>query len=131
MTFTESDLTTDISRKELDGIAKKLVEDGDPEPIATTISEQSRKVADYTRRYVLDEERQRRLIRALVLFELTSRVGSIPDKRQTKYDAAMKELEGIRDGKFPDLQLVSPVPSDISPARGAWGGKKRFRGTHG
>ena len=124
--FTEEDLLADISRKELDGIAKKLLELGDPEPIPVTITEQTQKVDDYTRRYVLTEDRERRLIRALVLFEIYARLASIPPKRQTKYDEAMRELRDIRDGKFPDIAERTELPPDLPSARGRWGGKEQI-----
>src|SRR4051812_43588968 len=99
MVFTEADLHVDISKDELDGIAKSLVEMGDPDPIATTITEQLQKVEDYTRRWAMPDDRVKRIVRALVLFELYSRLGTLPDKRETKYKEAMAELKDIRDGK--------------------------------
>jgi hypothetical protein len=124
--FTESDLLADISQKELDGIAKKLVEQGDPQPISVTIAEQLRKVEDYAKRWKLEEERWKRLTRALVLFELYSRVGSIPEKRKLKYEEAMKELREIRDGKFPDLAEEAPAPEGLPSGRGRWGSAEKI-----
>ena len=122
VSFTEDDLLADISREELDGIAHELVAQGEVEPVQTTIREQVQKVDDYTRRYVLAEDRVKRLIRALVLWELPARLSNIPKKRQTKYDAAMKELEGIRDGKFKDLlALEDPAPAGLPDNRGRFG----------
>ena len=86
MAFTETDLLVDICQEELDGIATELVAQGDPEPVAHTIAEQVQKVEDYTLRYDVPDLRLKRLTRALVLFELYTRLGSIPPKRQTKYD---------------------------------------------
>lgn len=126
ITFIEKDLLADISKRELDGIAKKLVELGDPDPITTTIAEQLQKVDDFTRRYALPVDREKRLVRALVLFELYSRLGPIPAKRETKHDQAMKELREIRDGKFPDLPLKDPLPTDVNPQTGNWGSGKKF-----
>jgi hypothetical protein len=124
--FTEADLLVDISRVELDGIAKTLTTATDPQPIATTISEQSRKVDDYTRRHALELERENRLVRALVLFELSARLGKIPEKRQRKYDEAMRELRDIRDGKFPDLALKDPLPGDLAGLEGYWGSERKM-----
>lgn len=122
----ETDLLADISRKELDGLAKKLVELGDPDPITVTITEQRQKVDDYTRRFDLPPDREKRLIRALALFELMARLGAIPEKRQTKYDEAMKELRDIRDGKFPDLLRKDPAPAGLSDVRGRFGSQPRL-----
>ncbi len=121
MAFTEADLLADISQAELDGIAKALVTAGDVDPIATTILEQTDKVEAYTLRYAVPEIRSNRLIRALVLWELYSRLGAIPEKRQVKYDEAMKELRDIRDGKFKDLALEDPAPTGLSSTQGQWG----------
>ncbi len=126
ITFTEEDLLVDISQEELDGIAKELVSDGDPEPIARTIAEQLQKVEDYTARFEVPELRYQRLVRALVLFEIYARLAEIPKKRQTKYDEAMKELKDIRDGKFPDLMLEEPPPAGIPSGHGNWGSKEKL-----
>jgi hypothetical protein len=126
MAFTETELLVDISQEELDGIAKELVEMGHPDPVEFTIGEQLQKVTDYTVRYELPEERLNRLTRALVLFELYARLQSIPEKRQLKYDEAMKELKDIRDGKFPDLPLADPTPDGSAASSGAWGSDCRI-----
>lgn len=114
--FTDTDLLVDICQDELDGIASSLVEQGMPDPVTNTISEQLQKVEDYTLRYDVPELRRNRLARALVLFELYARLGSIPEKRKTKYEEAMKELRDIRDGKFPDLKIEDPPPADLPTA---------------
>ena len=116
MAFTETDLLVDICQEELDGIARSLVAQGDPAPVVNTIAEQVQKMEDYTLRYDVPELRLKRLTRALVLFELYARLGSIPQKRQTKYEEAMKELRDIRDGKFPDLKIEDPPPPDLPVA---------------
>jgi hypothetical protein len=126
MAFTEQDLLPDISQEELDGIAKELVTPGDPEPIETTITEQEQKVEDYTKRYDVPELRQFRLVRALVLYELYSRLGTIPQKRKDKYEEAMRELRDIRDGKFPDLALEDPPPDGLPEGQGRWGSDTRI-----
>lgn len=121
VTFIETDLLADISQKELDGLAKKLVDAGDPEPIATTIAEQQQKVDLYTRRYDLPGNDEKRLVRALVLYELYARLASIPPKRDAKHQEAMKELRDIRDGKFPDLAQEEPLPEGIPSGEGRFG----------
>src|SRR5690606_7336650 len=98
----------------------------DPEPIETIIAEQIQKVEDYTLRYDLPELRQFRLVRALVLYELYARLGSIPQKRKDKYEEAMKELRDIRDGKFPDLALEDPPPDGLPEGQGQWGSKRKL-----
>lgn len=126
MPFIEANLLPDISQEELDGIAKELVTVGDPEPIATMIAEQAQKVEDFTLRYNVPELRLHRLIRPLVLWELYKRLGAIPEKRQTAYDEAMKELREIRDGKFPDLAIEEPAPAGLPGSTGDWGSEERI-----
>ncbi len=126
ITFTEEDLLVDISQEELDGIAKELVAVGHPEPIASTIGEQMQKVEDYTLRFAVPDLRFKRLLRALVLYELYSRLADIPAKRALKYEEAMKELKDIRDGKFPDLRLEEPPPAGIATSQGNWGSKEKL-----
>lgn len=126
MAFTEQDLVPDISQEELDGIAKELVTPGDPTPIATAIAEQTQKVEDFTLRWAVPELRVKRLTRPLVLWFLYKRLGSIPDKRQTDYDEAMKELREIRDGKFPDLAIEDPAPAGSPGSTATWGSEEKI-----
>lgn len=124
--FEESDLLPDISQEELSGIAATLVASGDPQPIASYIAASREKVDLYTNRYVLDDNHEKALIRALCLFELYSRLGSIPEKRKLKYDEAMRELREIRDGKFQDLPQKDPLPDSVQPYEGRWGSKTKL-----
>lgn len=126
MEFTEQDLLVDISQEELDGVAKELVRLGDPEPIETTIAEQTQKVESYTLRYAMPASWVKRLVRALCLYELYARLGTIPEKRRAKYEEAMKELRDIRDGKFPDLALEDPPPEGLPAGGGRWGSEAKL-----
>ena len=126
MTFERSDLLADISEEELAGIAESLVQAGDPDPIATSIAESQAEMQRYIHRYEVAEDWQRKLLRALVLWDLPKRLGSIPAKRQTAYDASMKTLREIRDGKFPDVPLKAVTPSDINLPTGRYGSATRI-----
>ena len=121
MTFTRTDLYADISEKELAGIADKLVLIGDPDPVPTIIGEQQARMERYIHFYIVDDAWQKRLLRALVLWEVYKRLGSIPPKRQTAYDDALSELKQIRDGKFKTIPLKDPQPDDVNAGRGASG----------
>lgn len=126
MTFARADLLVDISDKELDGITTKLIQAGDPDPIASTIAEQQARMERYIHRYLVDDGWQRTMLRALVLWRIYQRIASIPPKRQTSYDDTMKELVQIRDGNFKDLPLKDPLPTDTGAGRGAYGGAPLF-----
>ena len=126
MTFTRSDLLVDMSEKELSALTQKLVEQGDPDPIANTIAEQQARMERYIHVYVVPDDWQKTILRALVLWRLVQRVGAIQEKRQKSYDDAMTELRGIRDKKFPFLGLKTPLPTDITGYRSAHGSKPRI-----
>lgn len=126
MTFTRSDLLVDMSDKELTGLTQQLVNQGDPDPIATTITEQQTRMERYIHVYVVDDDWQKTLLRALVIWRLCQRVGSIQEKRQKSYDAAMRELTDIRDGKFKFLGLKDPIPTDVCGYKSAHGSARRI-----
>lgn len=125
--FSRTDLLVDISDKELTPITTKLVELGDPDPITNTITESQAEMERFIHRYEVDDAWQKKLLRALVLWELYKRLGSIPEKRQKAYDEAKKTLREIRDGKFPDVPLKEETPEDISAARGRSGSETRYQ----
>lgn len=127
ITFVEGDLLVDISQAELDGIAKSIMDAGFP-PITTTITEQRQKFYDYTRRFVVPDDRAKRLIRALVLYELYARLNpySIPKFRADKQRQAVDELEEIRDGKFLDLQKADDPVGGPTATGATWGSEPKI-----
>lgn len=125
MTFSVSDLQ--MRQSDLNQIADALSNQGILNPLETTIAEQAGKVTDYTRKYQLDDSRTKRLIRPLVLFELHALLKAVPESLNTAYKAAMKELEGIRDGQFPDLPLRDGAATDTTtPGQGGWGSRAKI-----
>jgi hypothetical protein len=116
--MTETNLLSEISQEELDAIAKELVNEGDPAPISSTITEQEARMATYISGYTLNANHELQLLRALVLHELYRRLGKIPEKRKQAYDAALSELRDIRDGKFPSLLSVN--------SRATWGSEDKI-----
>jgi Bacteriophage Mu, Gp36 len=129
MTLTRTDLLAagGISAKELAAIADKLVEPGGPDPVETAIAEEQQEMERYIHRYEVDDEWQKKLLRALVLWELYKRIGGIPEKRQKAYDEAKRTLREIRDGKFPDVPLKETPPDDIAIAHGRSGSDPRYQ----
>lgn len=125
--FDRSDLLSDISDKELDGLTTKLIQAGDPDPIETTVTEQSARLERYVHLYVVPDDWQRTLLRALVFWRIYQRLGSIPPKRQASYDDALKEMVQIRDGKFKTIPLADPAPGDVNAGRGASGSATRYQ----
>lgn len=127
MTFTRSDLLVDMSDKELTAITTKLVNTGDPEPIVNTIAEQQARMERYIHRFIVEDEWQKTMLRALVLWKLQFRLGAVTQQREKAFDDAMKELIGIRDGKFKDLPLKDPQPTDIGAASGRSGSATKYQ----
>jgi hypothetical protein len=104
-----------ISDQALGQITAQLANATNATPIVDAIARCTQLVRDYTLRYVIENERQYRLIRALVLFDLYSNpaLGVMPPNVATMQKAAMQELVDIRDGKFIDLALAVPAdPAD-------------------
>ena len=124
MPFTASDLL--LPQSELSQITGALANSGEADPIARVLAECEQTVADYTARYQLTDARRLRLVRGLAPAELYRLAGStVPPQHQSAKDAAMRELQDIRDGKFPDL-----APASVAPATplhsGAWGSAARI-----
>ncbi|MHB8520724.1 MAG: hypothetical protein ACYDH9_08190 [Limisphaerales bacterium] len=123
MTFAESDLN--VSQAEIDAIKAALANTGQADAMTNVIAEQKQKVIDYTLRYQLPDDRLRRLIRALVLFEIYGLIGQpVPTQHETKYKEAMQELKDVRDNKFPDLAPASPATVTTTANPGRWGSGK-------
>lgn len=115
-TFNQDDLL--LPQEELSQLHVALANFGQGDPLATAVAESTATVSLYTSRYVLDDATWRRLMRPLAIWHLYSLVGQVPEAHQKARDAAVAELEAIRDGKFP-LPLAGGT---TNPGRaGAWG----------
>ena len=128
-TFTRADLLTDISDKELTALTTKLIADGEPsDKVERTVDEQAARVERYIALYELTADHWRSLVRPLVLLELYKRLSTPPEKRVEAVKAVIRELEGIRDGKFKStLPLLDPADETIGGAgSGAFGSKKKI-----
>lgn len=124
MTFLSTDLL--VKQDELDGITAALANATITDPIASAIAQAQAQLEVYTGRYVVPDNWQKKLVRALALHDLYAQIGQIPPQRQAAYDAALKELEAIRDGKFPTLEEAEPAPGTLSTADGSYGSETKF-----
>lgn len=120
-TFAESDLQ--ISQTEIDALKATLANTGVADAFTHAISEAIEKVNNYTLRYAISDDRYRRFVRTLVLYEVYTLVnqGKPAQEHQKRYDEVMAELKDIRDGKFPDLAIKSPSPIGTLANLGDWG----------
>lgn len=135
MSFEATDLG--ISDDAIAQITAQLANSLNPDPIADAISRATQTVTDYTIRFVIAQERQYKLIRAIVLYDLYSNpaLGAMPPSVDNAYKYVMQELKDIRDGKFPDLELKSPADPNEAPLgdSAAFGGRRKTnldRGGH-
>lgn len=127
MSFLATDLG--VSDDAIAQITAQLANATNPLPINDAIDRQVQTVKDYTLRYAVADERLKRLVRALVLFDIYSNpaMGIMPPNVATMYKAAMAELIDIRDGKFHDLKLLTPGDPDLASADGLadWGSDQK------
>lgn len=122
MSFPNTDML--LPDAELSQLTAALANAGVADPIAKVATECGAVVDQYTAGYSLPEDWRDRLIRALAPAELYRLAGSgVPESQQTAWDAAMKELRDIRDGKFPSLSPSTTAPTPA--ATGRWGGACR------
>lgn len=119
--FTQDDLL--LPPDELSQLHVALANLGAGDPLATAVREATETVAIYTSRYILDDSTWRRLMRPLAIWSLYSQTGQVSETQGKARDGAMKELEGIRDGKFP-LPLQDPI-SEGAPT-GDWGSETKI-----
>lgn len=111
--FTIADLL--ISDAEQAAITSALASAGQADPIGAAMEEAAAKVGAICDPYDLPAPWPRRLIRALVLFELYSRVGNkIPDHVQRSYDEACKDLQDIRDARYSHFLRTGSGPASSS-----------------
>jgi hypothetical protein len=121
----ENDLLAEISKKELDGLSKKLIEAGQPDPVATAIAESIDLIRDYIDPWKLREGTLRRLWRILAVCGIYNRLATLPEKREKQKAAVIKMLEDIRDGKFQHLLIdEETLPPD---GAGKWSSDKKFK----
>lgn len=123
MPFTSSDLN--LSQDELDEITAALANDTNTDPIGDAIAQRLATITDYTRRFSLAEDRIKRLLKPLVIFDLYSNLNRVSDAQKRAFQSAMEELAQIRDGKFIDLPLASPAPQNTTGGKGAWGSRTK------
>jgi hypothetical protein len=122
--LVEIDLLAIIGREELDGLAKEVLEDGQPEPIATCISEGLGTIKLYADPRIIPDDPLKRIWRVLAVCWLYNRLATMPEKREKEQAWAIGLLEDIRDGKFKNL-LIDPDAPAVGELK--WGSETKFR----
>lgn len=123
-TYTEADLA--VSQKWLDEFSRALTSRGVAGGVQACITDAMGVIEAYSRAYTLPDSQWLRLMRPIAIYYVYSRSGNVaPTSVETAYRDAMKELEGIRDGKFSNLPPADPLPSETTQT-GAWGSEPRI-----
>lgn len=123
-TFVAEDLM--LGQETLNELTAACSNSGIADPCASAIQLGVSMVDDYTTKYALTDDRYKRLVRALAVYELYRLAGGgVPDAIEKANTAAMRELEGIRDGKFPDLARKGETAGAVTATKAAWGSVPR------
>ncbi len=126
ISLTETDLLAEIGKEELDGLAKELLEAGQPDPIATAISEGLGTIKLYADPRVIPDDALKRLWRVLAVCWIYNRLGNLPEKREKQQTWVIGVLEDIRDDKFKNLALDQDSIADNASGTGSWGSSTQF-----
>lgn len=125
VTLIENDLLAIISRDELDGIARELIETGQPDPITVGIAEGLGTIKLYCDPFLIADDALRKIWRITTVAALYNRLARLPAKRKEEWEWVIKVLEGIRDGKFKNLGVDPTLPAS-SASKGQWGSGTKF-----
>ena len=101
-----------------------LSNDANPDPIASAAAEAAAMVDTYTTQFIITDAHRARLERAIILLDLYTRIGAVPDPIKSAGESALKELQDIRDNKFKGLPPSANVASAAS--FGNWGSNSRI-----
>jgi|SRR5207302_6533169 len=95
---------------------------GITDPLTKACAEAESMVNDRTSGYTLTSDWHNRLVRAIAQYELYKNAGPLPDEVQKAYDQTLRELDDIRDGKYPLL-----AAADTGGAQGNWGSSDKVK----
>lgn len=112
----------------------KLVEKLGGETKANAVVTSAEKTVDvYTSRYVIDDDMKLRLVCSLSIYDFYKETSApMPEKRKDAYEAAMRELRDIRDGKFDGaIPVKETLQANVSPASGGYGGATKLNMAYG
>lgn len=123
LTMVPDDLLTDISKDERDGLAAQALESGQADPIETGITRALAIIEMYISPYLIKADALRRIWTLLAINSLYNRLSALPAKRKEERDWCYRVLEGVRDGKFPNMTIDPDVPADEIPT-GTFGSRK-------
>ena len=120
MAFTTSKLQLTDEKLTLLETANKNA--ANPTPLTTACAEAESMVNDRTSGYDISANWHDRMCRAIAQFELWKNAGPIPDEVQKAHDQALKDLDDIREGKYPLL-----AQSDTGGSQSSWGSADKIK----
>jgi phage gp36-like protein len=105
-TLTESQLKSALTNEQITRSKTKMGEGETLDPVAEEISAALAKVDTYTTGYEVPESLLTGWARDIAAFHVAKRLDTPTDYQIKAYERALKELEDIRDGKFPNLTKI-------------------------
>jgi hypothetical protein len=102
----ESDLQSQISAAELDGLAKSLLAVGQENPILWAIEKQFDLLGSYVDLTTVKTQYEDTVLdywAKMAVFAIYNRLGRVPAKRREEREEALQWLRDVRDGKFPHI----------------------------
>lgn len=103
-TLTITQLNTALTNEQITKARETGVADGAEDPALEEIQGAIDKVDSYTAGWIVPAAWLTNLARALAAHNLATRLGKPTTDQVRIFDRANKELEDIRDGKFPNLE---------------------------
>jgi hypothetical protein len=119
MPFTEAQLG--ISQDEINKIKAALVNDGLADALAQAMAEAEQLVDDACASWEVPIETRRRHWRVLVLFDVWTRLKTVPEALAADYQKTQTALENIRAGKHSYAEKTPSRPRFT----GGWGGAQK------
>lgn len=102
-TLADTQLKAALTNEQIVAARSKSLVPGDADPVAEEIAAACAKVDTYTAGYLPDSALLTGYARDIAAHQVAKRLGTPTESQVRAYDRALKELEDIRDGKFPNI----------------------------
>ncbi len=109
--LTDLQLKSALTNEQIVTARTKSILPGDPDPVQEEINAAVAKVETYTGGYIVSPFLLTGYARDIAAHQVAKRLSTTTDSQVRAFDRALKEIEDIRDGKFPNLK---PAPGAAS-----------------
>ena len=116
-TLEISQLKAALTAKQISAAQTKGLQPGDPDPVAEEISAALAKVDTYAAGYDVLPGLLTGWARDVACHQVAKRLGVVTDDQVRSYERANKELEDLRDGKFPNIPRLDSAGKVLSGSR--------------